>query len=446
MFSQYIDNINIKNLTNSTIDISRKESFEKIKQSNINLYDNENYKIYNFNDLSNSYSNLIDKNTQVNADLNNYFHCQINDLDAYVVVLSNGIYYKENNAKLNLPDDVIICSIIEAETKHNQIFKTFYNKQTSLTDDVFSALNTMFFNDGIFIYIPNNYKLDKPIQIINITHGFYNKTIFVRNLFVFGKNSEANILICNHTLNNSKNFIIDVTETYLDENATLKYIAIQNEHNQSYVNNFHFVETNKKAHINSLELLLNGKFLKNNIFVNLKEEYSSVNLLGLALADKNQIFDNYTYINHKASNCCSNELYKYILDDDALGNFNGKIIVAKDAQKTSAQQTNKNICLTDNAKMKTRPQLEIYADDVKCSHGTTIGQLDQQAIFYLQQRGISQKEAQQMLMFAFANDILLEIKVETLKNKLSELINSRLKGELSDCFNCLQSCKTVSNN
>ena len=398
----------------------------------------DNFKTDEF--INSILKNLVDKNSQINVDLNNYFHCQIDDLDTHVVILSNGLYYKENNKKLNLPDKVIICSTVEAEKKHNDLFNKFYDKQRSESNDVFSTLNAKYFNDGIFIHIPDNCKLDKAIQIINITHGFYDKTIFVKNLFVLGKNAEANILICNHTLNNSKNFVIDVSESYLDDNSILKYTAIQNEHNLSFVNNFHFIEIKKGAELSSLELLLNGKFLRNNIFVNLTGEHSSASLLGLALADKNQIFDNYTLVNHKVANCNSSELYKYILDDEASACFDGKIIVSKDAQQTTAYQSNKNICLTPNAKMETRPQLEIYADDVRCSHGATVGQLDQQAIYYLQQRGISQKEAQQMLMFAFANDILLKINVEPLKIKLSELINSRLRGELSDCSNCLQSC------
>lgn len=431
---KYIKNFKIENTNNSIIYKHRLNALEQLKNSEMDFNSDEKYKNYNINEIFDYEHN----NTAEKINLNEYFHCQIEDLDTYIIILSNGIFYGNENK--NLDNNVIICSLKEASIKYSDLFEKYFNKKAASEIDSFTLINTLYFNDGVFIYVPENVKLEKAIQIINISHGFENKSIFTRNLFIAEKKSELSVIICNHTLNNSKNFIVDVTESYLEENAILNYNAIQNEHNQSIVNNFHFTELRRAAKLNSLELLLNGKFLKNNIFVDLKEEISSVNLFGLSLADKQQIFDNYTLINHIAPNCESYEMYKNILDDESLCSFEGKIIVRKEAQKTIAYQSNKNICLTDSAKINTKPQLEIYADDVKCSHGTTIGQLDEQAVFYLQQRGISQKEARQMLMFAFANDILNNIDIIPLKNKISVLIDARLRGELSDRCNCLLGC------
>ncbi|MDR2835961.1 MAG: Fe-S cluster assembly protein SufD [Bacteroidales bacterium] len=418
----------------------REKSLEKLERFNIPIEKNEKYKYTKIESvLKNEYEFILDEKN-VNINLNDYFQCQIKDLDTHVILLSNGIFYKNNKNKLSTPQNVIICSIKEASIKYPEIINKYYNSLSQENDDFFSNLNSLFANDGLFVYVPENVKISKALQIINITHGFENKNLFTRNLFILEENTELSVIFCNHTLNNSNTFIINVTESIVGENASFKCYVIQNEHNQSIVNNFHFIDLAKNSSVNSLELLLHGKILRNNIFVKLHEENSNVNLYGLGLADKEQIFENYTLIDHIAENCKSFELYKNILDDFAVCSFEGKIIVEKNAQKTTAYQSNKNICLTSDAKMRTKPQLEIYADDVKCSHGSTVGQLDTEALFYLQQRGINYKEASQMLMFAFANDVLNYIDVEALKNKISDLINSRLRGELSDKCNCLIGC------
>lgn len=421
----------------------RNKAFEKFKELGIPDNKDEDYKYTNIEEIFKINYEYIQDAGKTFADLNEFFHCQVGNMDTHVVLLSNGAYYEKNRPIENLPEGVIICGLNEAKHKYSDIFNKYYNNYPSESKDSFVALNTMLANDGLFIYIPENTKLNKTIQLINLTHGFGNKNIFKRNLFIIGKNSELSLIICDHTLNNSENFIVDVSESYIEENANLRYYAIQNEHKKSAILNSHFINIEENSNANSLILSLHGGIIRNNVFAKLSGEYSGANLYGLSLADKDQVVDNFTFIDHKVPNCTSNELYKSILDDSAKAAFSGRIVVRPDAQKTIAYQTSRSICLTPDAKIRTKPQLEIYADDVKCSHGATVGQLDEDALFYLCSRGIDKKEARLMLMFAFANDILQEINVKPLQERMSDLINSRLRGELSDCCHCLLGCRNI---
>lgn len=421
---------------------TRLKAFEKFKKYGIPDHKDENYKYAGISEIcSQDYEFSVDSRNAL-VDLNAYFQCEVEDMDTHVVLLSNGEYYKNNKPIESLTPGVIVCGLKEAKLKHKDIFEKYYNQYASESDDGFVALNTMLADDGLFIYVPQNTKVNKTIQLVNLTHGFGNKNIFKRNLFIADKNSELSLVICDHTLNNSNNFVIDVTESYAGENANIQYHALQNEPNKSGVINSHFIKLDRYSRVNSHVLSLHGGIIRNNLFTKLAGEFAEANLYGLNLTDREQRIDNYTFIDHLVPNCTSNELYKGILDEQAKGAFAGRIIVRKDAQKTLAYQTNRNLCLTPEAKMRTKPQLEIYADDVKCSHGATVGQLDESAMFYLRQRGINSKEARLMLMFAFANDILLKINIAPLRERVSGLINARLRGEFSDCSHCLMNCHT----
>lgn len=420
----------------------RLKAFDRFKKSGIPDHTNENYKYAGIADICDKDYEFSTESRGALVDLNHYFQCEVEEMDTHVVLLSNGEYYMNNKPIEGLNKDVIVCGLKQAKTEYPQIFEQYYNRYASESEDGFVALNTMLADDGLFIYVPDNIVVNKTIQLVNLTHGFGNKNIFKRNLFVVGKNSELSLVICDHTLNNSNNFVIDVSESYVGENASLQYHALQNEPNKSGVVNSHFIHLDKYSRVNSHVLSLHGGIIRNNLFTKLAGEYAEANLYGLNLTDREQRVDNYTFIDHVVPNCTSNELYKGILDEQAKGSFAGRIIVRQDAQKTLAYQTNRNLCLTPEAKMRTKPQLEIYADDVKCSHGATVGQLDENAMFYLRQRGINSREAKLILMFAFANDILLKINIAPLRERISGLINARLRGEFSDCSHCLMNCHT----
>ncbi len=414
----------------------RKEALNDFVKNGLPTAKTENYRNLNIDNIfKNEYGNVIQSKT--NVDLNEYFKCEVEDMGADVILMSNGVFYDQNKA---VPSNVIICSIKEAQTKHKEIFEKYYNTSAENFADGFVRLSTMLADDGLFVYVPKNVHIERTLQIINLTHGFGNKNIIKRNLFVLDENSSISIVVCDHTLNSSSNFVIDTTESFVGKNSKLTHYTIQNQPDKTSSVNTHLADISENANVESFVLTLHGGIVRNNLRVRLKGEHAESNLLGLHLTDRQQYVDNYTLIEHLVPNCNSNELYKGILDEQAHGSFMGKIIVHEGAQKTAAFQTNRNLCLTGEARMTTKPQLEIYADDVQCSHGATVGQLDEDALFYLRQRGINTKEAKLMLMFAFANDILMNIHIEPLKERISNMINSRLRGELSDCSNCLMNC------
>jgi Fe-S cluster assembly protein SufD len=369
------------------------------------------------------------------------FQCAVPDLDTHTLLVENGWFYKGNQAIANLPASVIVTSFEEGARNYPQLFEKHYHKQACNFDDSSVALNTAMAQTGFFMYIPDNTIVEKPIQIINLLRGANNLMVNQRSLIVVGKNSQVQVVICDHTLSNKLFLTNQVTEIFVDENSTFDYYNLQNQHEHSSQLASTFVEqmADSNTHINTLTL--HGGVVRNNVLVKLAGANAEANVYGLSLPDGQQHVDNYTFIDHAVPDCHSNELYKNILNHEATGAFNGRILVRKDAQRTRAYQSNKNICLTTTAKMYTKPQLEIYADDVKCSHGATVGRLDENALFYLKTRGIGEAEARMMLMYAFAHEIIKEIRIPVLVERYADLVDKRLRGELSRCEGCFVHCR-----
>ena len=374
------------------------------------------------------------------VDAKTVFQCAVPDLDTHTVLLENGWYYEKNHETANLPEGIIVCSFKQAANDFPDLFKKYYNTLTVEQTNGLASLNTAFAKDGLFIHVKDGVVLEKPIQIINLLRGNNNLMVNQRNLIIAGKNSQAKIIVCDHTLSNKLFLSNTVTEAFLNEDSILDLYAIQNQHNQSSQINSLYIHQKKNSNSLANTLTLHGGFVRNNVYVKLAEEHCEANVYGLALIDGKQHVDNFTFIDHAVPNCISNEMYKNILDDDATGAFSGRILVRADAQKTQAFQSNKNVLLTDTARFYTKPQLEIYADDVKCTHGATVGQIDEEALFYLQSRGIGGKEARMMLMYAFAYDVISKIRVPVLSDRYGDLVERRLRGELSKCEGCFIHC------
>jgi len=261
-----------------------------------------------------------------------------------------------------------------------------------------------------------------------------------RNLIILEESSHANILVCDHTLSSKRYLSNVVTEIFTGANSTLEYVRMQNEHNDSSQLSHTFINQEEGSSVKTNTLTLHGGFIRNNLHIALKGEGASAQAFGLYLTDRTQHTDNFTFIDHAVPNCSSFEHYKGILDEQATGAFNGKILVRPDAQKTQAYQSNNNLLLTADARINSKPQLEIYADDVKCSHGATVGQIDVDALFYMRSRGIGERDAKLMLMFGFAHEIVGQISIPTLRDRLDELVDKRLHGELSRCHTCPMHC------
>jgi Fe-S cluster assembly protein SufD len=371
--------------------------------------------------------------------LSEIFSCDVPELDTYVVLLLNGFYYQGNGLQL-IPENITVCSFAEASIRYPEIFEKYYSRNAGSSTDGLVALNTLFAQDGIFVYIPKNTVLDKPLQIINICYSFKNLRIFRRNLIVAEENTKASIIVCDHTLYERSYLTNSLTEIFANDNSFIDYSKIQNENSLSTQISNTFVNQQKGSNFTTNTITLHGGLIRNNVFVNLDGEGSENNTYGLFLCDQQQHVASYTYVRHEKPNCRSNQLFKGILDNKATGAFNGKIYVNNDAQKTEAYQRNNNILLSSDARMYTKPHLEIYADDVKCSHGATIGQLDNEALFYIRSRGISYKEARFLLMYAFANEIISKINIGYLKERIIDMVDKRLRGELSRCNNCNIKC------
>ncbi len=296
------------------------------------------------------------------------------------------------------------------------------------------------FQDGLFVYIPKGAQIQKPVQLINLVVADKPTQIYPRHLIISESEKNNQILICDHSLNPEAFIMNGVLEIFLEKNAHLSLYRMQNAHNHSVQITNTFVNQQENSNFHSVNITLHGGLVRNNLWVNLKGKNSVANLNGLWLGDKKQHIDYNTFVKHEVPECESNQLFKGILDDEATGIFSGKILVEKGAQKTNAYQSNKNLIINPSAKVRSRPQLEIYADDVKCSHGSATGYLDEDSMFYLRSRGISKREACQLLMFAFASDVTKQIMIDPLRNEVETLVEKRLRGELSRCNRCNISC------
>jgi Fe-S cluster assembly protein SufD len=432
----YTDNhTRISEDTSAFVNHYREQALEDFKRLGIPSKKNEAYRYTDLmNYLKGDYAYEIDP-SQVSVNLDELFRCDIPELDTHIVLILNGFYYKQNNPGI-LPDGVIICSFAEASIKYPEIVDKHYGRYAEASLDSLAALNTLFAQDGFFIYIPEDVVLDKPIQIINIGYSFKNLRLTRRNLIVAEKGSSASILVCDHTLCLQSFITNSLTEVYAGENASIDYVKLQNENsNSSQISNT-FVYQEAKSTFSSNTVSLHGGLIRNNLFVKLHGEGAVNNAFGIFFCDDKQHIATYTHIHHVKPNCQSNQLFKGIIDGDGTGAFNGKILVDKYAVKTQAYQRSNNILLSKNARMNSKPHLEIYNDDVKCTHGATIGQLDTDALFYLRSRGIGYTEARQLLMYAFANEVIGKINLVPLRERMIELFEKRLKGELTHCENC----------
>jgi Fe-S cluster assembly protein SufD len=261
-----------------------------------------------------------------------------------------------------------------------------------------------------------------------------------RNLFIMEENAGAEVIVCDHTMSPFRFLTNSVTEIYAGKGARFFYSRIQNEHLNSNLLTNLFIHQEADSTVRSNTITLHGGLIRNNTNVLLNAEGCNNETYGLFMSDKNQHIDNYVNIDHAEPNCTSTQLFKGILDEQSTGAFNGRILVRQDAQKTLAYQTNNNIVMSDEARMNSKPQLEIYADDVRCSHGATTGQLDEDALFYMQARGIPRKEARLLMLYAFAHEVIDKIQVIPLKDRINHLVDKRLRGELSRCNNCSMAC------
>jgi Fe-S cluster assembly protein SufD len=385
------------------------------------------------------------KSPNSDVDIDKVFQCEIPHYDTHLNMNYNGWHLAKDTNLTKLDNGVVMGSVAVARKEMPELFEKHYGKYANIEQDGLVAMNTALAQDGVFIYIPDNVEVDKTIQIVNLINHPDHVFLQLRNLVVLGRNAKATLLQCDDSLNHEAGFINSVTEVFLDDGAKLDHYKLQNINDHSALINTIYFHQSKDSSLSTNSITLNGGLIRNDSYVALTGRGGSADVYGVYLMDKEQHVDNQVHVDHQVPDCYSNELFKGIIDDNASAAFNGYVHVHRDAQRTQAFQNNKNIALTDKAVINTKPFLEIYADDVKCSHGATIGQLDDDALFYIKSRGISEYNSKLLLMYAFAAEVVNTIKIEPLKVRVDDLVKKRLRGELSVCDQCVLHCSTKEN-
>lgn len=364
------------------------------------------------------------------------FSCDVPNLSTSLYFVVNDSFYKKALPKVGLPEGVEVMSLKDAADERPELVGKYYGQIAKTSEDAVTALNTMLAEDGLFIHVGKNVKVDRAIQVVNILRSDVDLMINRRVLIVLDEGAEAKLLFCDDSADD-RNFLgTQVIEAYVGENASLDLYCLEETHDKNTRVSNVYIEQQANSRVNHNVITLRNGITRNRLDLVFKGEGAECWCNGCVIADKSQHVDNNTLIDHQVGHCDSHELYKYVVDDDAIGAFAGRVLVRHDSQKTTSDERNQNLVMTKRARMYTQPMLEIYADDVKCSHGSTVGQLNDAAMFYMQQRGIDEHEAKLLLEFAFIGEVIDQIKLEPLRDRLHQLVEKRFRGELGKCSNC----------
>ena len=377
---------------------------------------------------------------QIPVDPYEAFRCDVPNLSTSLYFVVNDMFYHDDKPKGHLPEGVIVGSLRD----HADWVAKYYSKLAKTSEDAITALNTMLAQDGMLVYVPKNVKVDRAIQVINILkatpqnaqHVVPDLMVNRRVLIILEAQAEIKMLFCDHAADDRNFLATQVIEAFVGENASLDLYCLEETHAKNVRVSNVYIDQQANSRVNHNVITLHNGTTRNKLDLTFSGEGAECQCYGCVIADKQQHVDNNTLIVHKAPHCTSNELYKYVLDDKAVGAFAGRVLVEHGAQKTSSQMTNQNLTATKEARMYTQPMLEIYADDVKCAHGSTVGQLNAAALFYMRQRGISLDEAKLLLQNAFINEVIDKMQLEPLRDRLHYLVEKRFRGELNKCDGC----------
>ena len=418
----------------------RDEAYENFKRLGIPSKKVERYK---YTDMQRLFEPNYGLNlNRLNIPVNPYdaFHCDVPNLSTSLYFVVNDSFFSKATPKAQLPEGVVIGSLREEAQRQPQLVAKYYAQLAKTADDGITALNTMLAQDGLLVYVPKGVAVERTIQVINILRSDVDLMVNRRVLIIVEEGSEIKLLFCDHAADDRHFLATQVIEAHVGHNASLDLYCLEETHEKSVRVSNLYINQDADSRVNHNVITLHNGVTRNRTDLTLSGEGAECVLNGCAIADKTQVVDNNTLIDHKAPYCDSKELYKYVLDGKATGAFAGRVLVRHGAQKTTSEERNQNICATRESRMFTQPMLEIYADDVKCSHGSTVGQLNDAAMFYMRQRGISEKEARLLLEFAFVNEVIDQIQLEPLKERLRYLVEKRFRGELNKCEGCKLFC------
>lgn len=414
----------------------RDEAFENFKRLGFPTKKVERYKYTDIPSLFEPDYGLNINRLEIPVDPYKAFKCDVPNLSTSLYFVVNDSFYDKALPKKELPEGVIVDSLARIAAEKPELISRYYAKIAKTEEDGITALNTMLAQDGLLIYVPKGTVVDRAIQVINILRSDVDLMVNRRVLIIVEDRAEIKLLFCDHAADDRRFLATQVIEAYVGENAGLDLYCLEETHAKNVRVSNVFISQQANSRVNHNVITLHNGTTRNRTDLVFEGEGAECNLAGCVIADKDQHVDNNTLIDHKVGHCTSNELYKYVLDENAVGAFAGKVLVRHDAQHTTSQETNQNLCTTKTARMFTQPMLEIYADDVKCAHGSTVGQLNDAALFYMQQRGISKKEAKLLLEFAFINEVIDHMKLEPLRDRLHYLVEKRFRGELNKCEGC----------
>jgi Fe-S cluster assembly protein SufD len=420
-FLAFENNVDLENPVHEI----RSEAIKNFEEKGFPSKKEEAWKYTSLNSLQKVDFSIFPKqeNTLEYKDIKKYF---LHEIDTYKIVFVDGVYSSYLSETTHDGVDVCLMSSAFSKPMFRQVIDVYFNKVAS-KDESLTTLNTAFCKEGAYIYIPKNKMPKKPIQILHLATG--NEAALMlqpRNLVVVEENAEVQIIERHQSLTENEVFTNSVTEIFAAKDANVDYYKVQNDANTASLIDNTYISQKDNSVVRVHTFSFGGKLIRNNLNFYQNGERIDSTLKGVTILGEKQHVDHHTLVHHAQPNCESHQDYKGIFGEKSTGVFNGKIIVDKIAQKTNAFQQNNNILISDKATINTKPQLEIFADDVKCSHGCTIGQLDDEALFYLRSRGIPKKEATALMMYAFANNVLESVRIPEVKTRINKIIANKL--------------------
>ena len=418
----------------------RDEAFEDFKAQGFPSKKVERYKYTDIQKLFEPNFGVNVNRLQIPVDPYETFRCDVPNLSTSLYFVVNDMFFHDEKPKGHLPEGVVIGSMRD----YPELVSKYYTKLAKTSEDAVTALNTMLAQDGLLVYVPKNVKVDRAIQVINILKATPQNAQRVvpdlmvnrRVLIVVEEGAEIKMLFCDHAADDRNFLTTQVIEAFVGENASLDLYCLEETHYKNVRVSNVYIDQQRDSRVTHNVITLHNGVTRNKLDLTFSGEGAECQCYGCVIADKKQHVDNNTLIAHKVPHCTSNELYKYVLDNQAVGAFAGRVLVEHGAQQTASQMTNQNLTATKEARMYTQPMLEIYADDVKCAHGSTVGQLNDAALFYMRQRGISLEEARLLLQNAFVNEVIDHMQLEPLRDRLHYLVEKRFRGELNKCTGC----------
>ena len=413
----------------------RDQAFEDFKAQGFPSKKVERYKYTDIQKLFEPNFGVNVNRLQIPVDPYETFRCDVPNLSTSLYFVVNDMFFHDEKPKGHLPEGVVIGSMRD----YPELVSKYYTKLAKTSEDAVTALNTMLAQDGLLVYVPKNVKVDRAIQVINILKATPQNAQRVvpdlmvnrRVLIVVEEGAEIKMLFCDHAADDRNFLTTQVIEAFVGENASLDLYCLEETHYKNVRVSNVYIDQQRDSRVTHNVITLHNGVTRNKLDLTFSGEGAECQCYGCVIADKKQHVDNNTLIAHKVPHCTSNELYKYVLDNQAVGAFAGRVLVEHGAQQTASQMTNQNLTATKEARMYTQPMLEIYADDVKCAHGSTVGQLNDAALFYMRQRGISLEEARLLLQNAFVNEVIDHMQLEPLRDRLHYLVEKRFRGELN---------------